>query len=228
MRRIDDDDDELLRDGERLTVPLMMMDSMQRDLARHEIAARYVAQAATTPQRRLVADAFGDSDHFALGRPGPRYGAGVAYDEREAAYRDVALRDANAWRSQPPVLPVRDAAPPPDGAYPLTAGEGTACTINGRPSTLQRQGDWLQCVADDDDNAFTSTGDAREAAYRDVALRDENAWKGDKLKIPLYSPSGRVELVYEEEDDNRRSSDTREDAYREVALRDENAWRNAR
>jgi hypothetical protein len=212
MRTIDDD--ELLRDGEQLRVPLLLMDSVQRSVAR----------TATTPRRRLVADAFGNSDHFALGRPGPRYGVDRGYgdDERAAAYREVALRDAEAWRTPPVVVSVRDAAPP-DGAYPLSAGEGTACTINGRPGTLERDGDWLQCVPDDD-----TTGDAREDAYAEVALRDENAWKGDKLKIPLYSPSGRVELVYEEEDDNRRNGDSREDAYREVALRDANAWRNAR
>jgi hypothetical protein len=158
--RYDDDDDDLLRDGERLHVGMPFMDSLQRDIA-----------TTTTTQQRVV-DAFGHSDHFALGRPGPRYGVGRRYgdDERAAAYRDVALRDSNAWRSPPPVVPTRDAAPP-DGAYPLSAGEGTACTINGAPGTLERDGEWLVCVP------VADMTDAREAAYDEVALRDEHAWK---------------------------------------------------
>ena len=49
-----------------------------------------------------------------------------------------------AWRNPP-----RDAAfgAYPYGAYPLSAGEGNQCTIDGRPGLLTRQGDVVDLQA---------------------------------------------------------------------------------
>lgn len=81
-----DDDDEVMRDGQRVRVPLTMMDSMQRA----------IAQSATF-------DA-------ALHRPGYRFG-----DPAEQAVRDAVriTREAmlaDAWRTPATVAPVADAA----------------------------------------------------------------------------------------------------------------------
>jgi hypothetical protein len=87
--------DGILPDGFSMKVPMVMMDSVQKKVA------------ATFRTSAMVTDAYGDSDLFALRRPGPRYGAHptradinkmVAYDEANEA-------DANAWRKQPPTPP---------------------------------------------------------------------------------------------------------------------------
>jgi hypothetical protein len=87
-------DGDTLEDGERIRVGMTFMDSTQRAVAK-------------SARPGLVTDAFGDSDLFALRRPGPRYGAHptradinkmVAYDEANEA-------DANAWKKQPPTPP---------------------------------------------------------------------------------------------------------------------------
>jgi hypothetical protein len=67
--------------------------------------------------------------------------------------------------------PLPDGAPA--GAYPLSAGEGSACTINGAPGTLQREGDWLICRPAPAESAT----DPRDAAYRDYCDRLTNAWR---------------------------------------------------
>ena len=51
----------------------------------------------------------------------------------------------------------------PTGAYPLSAGEGTSCTVNGAPGTLVRQGDWLVCQPRRRQDA--AAFDAKQAAY---------------------------------------------------------------
>jgi hypothetical protein len=95
-------------------------------------------------------------------------------DAREETYRLRLLDDTNAWRR-------------PDGAYPLSAGEGGHCTINGRPGHLRpvRDGSpWLECVADEvraspakqRADAMPSR-DAVEDAYEEVRLRDTTAWQ---------------------------------------------------
>jgi hypothetical protein len=73
-------------------------------------------------------------------------------------------------------------------AYPLSAGAANACTINGVPGTLVRQGEWLICKPTTStrgtDAAPTSLADAiaRRAAMRAqlVAEYDEaaaEAWR---------------------------------------------------
>jgi hypothetical protein len=100
-------------------------------------------------------------------------------DGRPEAYRLCLIDEQNAWRR-------------PDGAYPLSAGEGNACTLDGRPGHLQQAKDgspWLECVTDEvgaapatrTDALSHADGlqrlrDAREQAYREVEARDATAW----------------------------------------------------
>jgi hypothetical protein len=133
------DENDILRDGQRLRVPMLMRDHL-------------------TPLQRAVATPFDASLH----RPGFRYAAD--YTPRREAL-DQYIRDiSNAWRP-------RDAEPP--DTYPLSAGEGSACTINGAPGTLQREGDWLICRPAPADPAT----DPRVAAYRDYCDGLTNAWR---------------------------------------------------
>jgi hypothetical protein len=76
---------------------------------------------------------------------------GDARQRLEDAYRAYDEADANAWRNPPsgPCLQ-SDASGEfgrdiPEGAYPLSAGEGTRCTINGQDGRLARKGNWLVC-----------------------------------------------------------------------------------
>jgi hypothetical protein len=105
-------------------------------------------------------------------------------DGRPEAYRLCLIDEQNAWRR-------------PDGAYPLSAGEGNACTLNGEPGHLVRadDGPWLVCGADTADAAPARTdslqrraealllkdamqrlNDARAAAYAEVEERDRTSW----------------------------------------------------
>jgi hypothetical protein len=107
-------------------------------------------------------------------------------DAREEAYRLCVLDDTNAWR--------RTAV---SGGYPLSAGEGRACTVDGRPGHLVPADDgepWLICRPDARDALPTRRSDAmpfarsgvcssdarfvdeRERAYREVEERDATAW----------------------------------------------------
>jgi hypothetical protein len=64
----------------------------------------------------------------------------VNRDARRQAYLDYERDLANAYKDQ---------GRPPAGAYPFAEHlVGTACSQNGFPGRLQRQGDWLVCVPD--------------------------------------------------------------------------------
>jgi hypothetical protein len=58
------------------------------------------------------------------------------------------------------------------GAYPLSAGEGSRCTINGADGRLVRRGDWFVCEPVKQDAM-----DARERAYREMVDDLQNAWR---------------------------------------------------
>jgi hypothetical protein len=95
----DDDEDEtndhrILRDGEFLRVPLMLMDgSPNNDLSPVQWAV------ALNAQQRDAARRFGLNDAAALHRPGYRHSINDAeLDAKEQAYRDVDLAQSNAWR----------------------------------------------------------------------------------------------------------------------------------
>jgi hypothetical protein len=75
----------------------------------------------------------------------------------------------DAWKDAPP------GAPP--GSYPYEAAkEGTACTINGAPGTLVKEGNFLVCrpVARQDSAAAR---DAVDEAWRRMVEDAANAWR---------------------------------------------------
>jgi hypothetical protein len=95
--RVIDDDDVVIRDGQRIVVPMAMKDSMspiQRAVV--EDAERRADDAA----KRL-----GLADALDLHRPGQRFSTDqAACDARERAYQDSKRELQDAWRT-------RDAAP---------------------------------------------------------------------------------------------------------------------
>jgi hypothetical protein len=158
-----------LPDGAKLKVSMLTADAAQKAVAARRTSAK-------------VTDAFGGS--AGLHRPGARlpaprparttdHAVQVTLQKLAADAFDEAQRaDANAWQQ-------------PAGAYPLSAGVGSSCTINGSPGTLVRDGEWLRCVptqtlksarADLGHDAKPPTAEDREAVLREVALRDEAAW----------------------------------------------------
>ena len=82
--RYDDDDDrELLKDGERRRVSMYLMDSVQRSVAMH------------------VADAYGESSDAALARPGSRFASDVTHDsnlKREELYAFSDAERSAEWK----------------------------------------------------------------------------------------------------------------------------------
>jgi hypothetical protein len=121
----------VLRDGFSMRVPTVFRDS------------RFADARSLWDQGNLRC-----TDARAIGgvegcRPGFRVldndlGRQAIADARAAYIFDLE----NAWRTPP-----RDAAfgAPPYGAYPLSAGAGNPCTIDGAAGILTRQGDVLIC-----------------------------------------------------------------------------------
>lgn len=142
-----DDDDNIIKDGERVRVNMTMMDSLQRDVRQH--VGSFSDAEATLDK------AYADAETIKL-----------------KAYDDYVKDLTNAWKPKVAI---------PASAYPLSAGEGTACIIDGAPGTLVREGDWLVCRPTRRDSA--SVGDAEAiklAAYDEYVDRLTNAWRGGR------------------------------------------------
>jgi hypothetical protein len=97
---------------------------------------------------------------------------------RWEAYCDSVRDMADAWKTDTP----------PVGAYPLSSGEGTACTVNGAPGVLRKTADgkWLTCeptradAAPRDPRQPVSFADAqaiRDRAYAESVRELANAWR---------------------------------------------------
>ncbi len=175
----------ILRDGQRVRVSLFMRDgSISPDLLPHQ-RAKALHQTEDAVARR-----FGLSDAQQLHRPGFRRNTDVAALARvQQAYTDAEAADREAWRNPSVRLDYDEyggseerntgtGAPAkgsgaPAGAYPLSAGEGSACSVNGQAGTLVRQGNWLVCQPRSQDAAI----DAKQAAYADYDERMSNAWR---------------------------------------------------
>jgi hypothetical protein len=109
IRRDDDDDDgrkRVLRDGERLRVPLWMMDGTQL-----EIAQRW-GQSETAESKAVVTDALGQSG-LALHRPGARYLAsnsttGIAVQATLRSMRDeYDAEQSHRWEDSDREIPLQ-------------------------------------------------------------------------------------------------------------------------
>jgi hypothetical protein len=167
-RDIDDDAfDErgLLRDGAVYRVPMHLRDSLLTPLQR------------AVAEDRIARD-LGLSDALAAHKPGYRLGDSISERAKLSAYDAMVNDMSNAWR--------RDSQPP--GAYPLSVGEGTVCTIDGRAGHLRKtdSGDWLECVPDQEsseDAVPSRMMDAatswriRSAAFEDYVNDLTSAWR---------------------------------------------------
>ena len=103
MRHFDDDDDRrVLKDGEKLVVNMMMMDSVQR-----AVAAAFDGSV------------FDASRH----RPGWRTGDAVQQEARDKAYDEMVERTSNAWKSPQRIERDREAACDAARIDVITAGD---------------------------------------------------------------------------------------------------------
>jgi hypothetical protein len=143
----------ILPDGFSVKVPMTFMDSAQR-----AVAKRFT---------RTLHDGRGN----AVGhRPGFIYGTD-SDDARARAYADANREAENAWKT-PPVTP------PPASAFVIDRlRAGDSCTVGGRTGRLVQRDGGLVCELDEQHDARM---DDRERALREVALRDENAWRNAK------------------------------------------------
>jgi hypothetical protein len=191
----------LIRDGGVMRFPLMMKDaSMPATGMRGSGTAAdpyIISTSAATPPtplrtRRSATSPVADAAAITLAkvetekaiaretaafidshRPGWRGSTDtIDFSASDAAYDARKLADSEAWRRQ-------DAAEQPLGAYPMSAGIGNACTIDGQPGTLQPDGAWLVCrPTAGPTRADAMTGDARDVAYREMCDQLTNAWRG--------------------------------------------------
>src|SRR5262249_2134175 len=120
------------------------------------------------------------TDAYGLHKPGYRYATdAAAFDAKQEAYAESVQRMCDGWKQTD--------AQPPAGAYPLSAGGGNPGTIDGRPGTFERRGDWLVSVANGASNnnsdAVPRTMDAataqriRDQAWEEMCQRQRDAWK---------------------------------------------------
>jgi hypothetical protein len=165
-------DDDILRDGETLRIHMMARDSStQKTPVEIAIAATKLAMAGFN-------DAMRDSHRpgFRLPAFGTADAAAAASTARDAAYSDYEKRQSNAWRG------TKDKVPPV-GSYPADEADiGAACTIDGRPGTLQASDDddFLICVAvdgNDNDDTTDSRVKARDAAYASYNSDIQDRWR---------------------------------------------------
>jgi hypothetical protein len=123
--------------------------------------------------------------------------AGVSASEWARHQR--MIEDSNAWRTPP----VQDAPGPevaattqamqslPPGRFPMSAGVGSPCDLNGERGTLQPDGSgYLVCKvtrrvgptrssepARGTDSAITGDRSAQDAAWREMVEAQQNAWR---------------------------------------------------
>jgi hypothetical protein len=110
-RRFIDDDDDILKDGQTLRVPMIMRDGApNRDLTPLQLEiARASRQRDAQQNHMTVVDALGRSDQLHLRRPGARYAVHDAGSNehamqqtlramRDEAYRSVEAEASNAWK----------------------------------------------------------------------------------------------------------------------------------
>ena len=144
---------------------------------------------AATNTEDAVARRFGLTDGLQLHRPGFRRVTDAAALERSRqAYMDYDAADAVAYKQTRDYEehtandPDRTGAGAPGrgsgapaGSYPLSAGEGTSCSINGAPGTLVRNDAWLECRPRQRQDAMGL--DTKQQAYLDYDNWSRDAWR---------------------------------------------------
>jgi hypothetical protein len=176
----------VLKDGYGLRTPMQFMDAEQRRVARDARRRKVVerdpmgrVRSTFAEEEEEGADAMTTDAQLALHRPGYRTSTRVNDDAAVEAYRQYVADQASAWK--------KHNAQPPPGAYPLSAGVGTACTINGAPGVLVESDDG-QCLvckpAARQDGAPTGpVFDAAEgqrikdAAWQQMVDEQREAWR---------------------------------------------------
>jgi hypothetical protein len=172
----------LLRDGRSLRVPLYLKDGSPNPYL--TATQRSIAASHTEDAR---ARSFGLQDGLQLHKPGFRRVTDAAALERtRRAYADYDAADAQAYKQVHDYeehtggdpnytgagAPNRGSGAPA-GSYPLSAGEGTSCTIDGAPGVLKREGAWLVCQPRQRQDA----ADAKRAAYAQYDREMADAWR---------------------------------------------------
>lgn len=147
------DDDDVLRDGQRISVPMNMRDAMselQRAVAEDKAARRV-----------------GLADSASLHRPGQRFSVDEAARRHvEEVYLDEKRKLQDAWRT--PVVDTRGQQP------------GDQCTIDGQPGHLDHR---IRCVPDKRQDSVRPVYDAAEAqrikdaAYAEMCRELEEVWR---------------------------------------------------
>jgi len=149
---VETDDPHVLRDGEKMRVPMMLADGVDR----------------APNDRSIIFDAY---------QPGPVRPRDVSlFDAKERAYAERAHDDENAWRTPPPnatgTLPyaaqVGDVCTCREG--PDDGAPGRLQVINGR----------RVCVPDRGRSDALPAIDARAEAYRAYDAEATNAWRGPR------------------------------------------------
>jgi hypothetical protein len=161
-----DDDDDMLQDGGRRLVPLMLKDAAGRDTGEVVQVERWQADAIWASRFKL-------DDGAALHRPGPRYCSDAGNDAKAEAYVDGVREMCDAWKNPP--AESNTGSGEFRGARP-----GDKCTINGQPGHLNHR---LECVPDQRRDAVPRTMDAADAqrikdeAWLASIKELEEAWK---------------------------------------------------
>jgi hypothetical protein len=155
IRYLDDDDDDILRDGETLRVRMTMMDSALSDRLRVTDAAGS-AVGLNRPGFRLLRG----------GNAGDQLARDRLAEMRSEAYRLADEANVNAWKNPPIGVGSRG---------PIGQREGDLCMINGFPGHLRPDANGrLTCVADGHRDAMQ---DERQAAYEEYQRTLENSWR---------------------------------------------------
>jgi hypothetical protein len=167
----------ILKDGQSVRVSLFMRDgsTINPDLTPTQ-RAKALHQTQTED---AIARKYGLSDARQLHRPGFRRNTDAAALERSrAAYAAYDAADAVAYKHNQAGDTGEFAQAPPVGTYPLSAGEGSTCTVNGQDGVLVRQGNWLVCKPRQRQD--TATFDAKASAYAEYDREMSNAWRTGK------------------------------------------------
>jgi hypothetical protein len=143
VRYIDDDGDDVLKDGETLKVGLRIMDS--QDAVQREVA-RDSQHGIWQPTRIVASDG---RDGYALHKPGPRYA-----DASDPEVRGNAVSRAEIYALYDAEKAAEYRGHPGGSYYRAGPGEwrgsqpGDVCTINGHADHLQIVGGELTCIPD--------------------------------------------------------------------------------